>query len=82
MIIFGGWNGHDTMDDLYYFSFGIISFLINLASNTWYDIKRIKGIRPQPRYRHSAVEINNKMIIFGGVDVEQQRYLPRRIILL
>ena len=54
----------------------IISFFINLASNTWYDIKRIKGIRPQPRYRHSAVEINNKMIIFGGVDVEQQRYLP------
>ncbi len=47
-------------------------FFINLfiASNTWYEIKRIKGIRPQPRYRHSAVSIENKMIIFGGVDVE------------
>lgn len=22
MVIFGGWNGHDTMDDLYHFSFG------------------------------------------------------------
>lgn len=22
MVIFGGWNGHDTMDDLYYYSFG------------------------------------------------------------
>jgi hypothetical protein len=42
----------------------------NLASNTWYEIKRIKGIRPQPRYRHSAVIIGNKMIIFGGVDDE------------
>ncbi len=47
-------------------------FFINLfiASNTWYEIKRIKGIRPQPRYRHSAVSIENKMIVFGGVDVE------------
>jgi len=47
-------------------------FFINLfiASNTWYEIKRIKGIRPQPRYRHSAVSRENKMIVFGGVDVE------------
>ena len=47
-------------------------FFINLfiASNTWYEIKRIKGIRPQPRYRHSAVSIENKMIVFGGVDIE------------
>jgi hypothetical protein len=60
----------------------MICLLINVASNTWYDIKRIKGIRPQPRYRHSAVEINNKMIIFGGVDVEQQRYFPRIMILV
>lgn len=24
MIVFGGWNGHDTMDDLYHYSFGKI----------------------------------------------------------
>jgi hypothetical protein len=41
-----------------------------IASNTWYEIRKIKGIRPQPRYRHSAVSIENKMIVFGGVDVE------------
>ena len=22
MIVFGGWNGHDTMDDVYHYSFG------------------------------------------------------------
>ena len=60
------------MDDLYHYSFGNIFFVMNqyIASNTWYEIKRIKGIRPQPRYRHSAVSIENKMIVFGGVDVE------------
>jgi len=27
MVIFGGWNGHDTMDDIYHYSFGTSSAL-------------------------------------------------------
>lgn len=39
----------------------LVRFLIIeiLASNNWYEIKKVKGIRPQPRYRHSAVVIDN-----------------------
>jgi hypothetical protein len=28
MIIFGGWNGEDTMDDLYHYSFGNLFFFL------------------------------------------------------
>jgi len=56
---FGGWNGHYTMDDIYQYSF---------ETNIWYDIKKVKGEKPLCRYRHSAVIVNSKMYIFGGVD--------------
>ena len=59
MFVIGGWNGHDTMDDIYQYSF---------LSNLWFEIRRIKGVRPNPRYRHSAVGYGSKIIIFGGVD--------------
>jgi N-acetylneuraminic acid mutarotase len=65
MFVIGGWNGHDTMDDMYQYSF---------LSNLWFEIRRIKGVRPKPRYRHSAVAHGSKILIFGGVDTTQQRF--------
>jgi len=65
MFVIGGWNGHDTMDDIYQYSF---------LSNLWFEIRRIKGVRPKPRYRHSAVAHKNQIIIFGGVDTNQKRF--------
>eukprot|EP00347_Sterkiella_histriomuscorum_P009022 403342827 len=65
MFIFGGWNGHDTLDDIYQYSF---------ASNFWYELKRAKGPKPKPRYRHTAVMCGGSMIVFGGVDTDQQRF--------
>jgi N-acetylneuraminic acid mutarotase len=65
MFVIGGWNGHDTMDDVYQYSF---------LSNLWFEVRRIKGVRPKPRYRHSAVEYKKSIIIFGGVDTNQQRF--------
>lgn len=65
MYIFGGWDGHDTLDDLYQYAF---------ASNIWYELRRIQGIRPNPRYRHSCVAYNGSLFIFGGVDKMQSRY--------
>lgn len=62
---FGGWNGHYTMDDIYQYSF---------ETNIWYDIKKVKGEKPLSRYRHSAVIVNSKMYIFGGVDTQQVRF--------
>ncbi len=65
MFVIGGWNGHDTMDDIYQYNF---------ISKLWFDIRRIKGVRPTPRYRHSAVNYKNQIIIFGGVDTSKQRF--------
>lgn len=65
MYIFGGWDGHDTLDDLYQYSF---------ASNIWYELRRVIGPRPNPRYRHSCVVYDGSLFIFGGVDKQQQRY--------
>ncbi len=71
MFIFGGWNGHDTMDDIYQYSFGNYSpqiIIPTLVSNFWYEIKKVKGPRPSPRYRHTSVLCEGSMVIFGGVD--------------
>ena len=65
MFIFGGWNGHDTMNDIFQYSF---------LSNYWYEIHRTNGSPPQPRYRHSAVICGSNIYIFGGVDTNQQRF--------
>ena len=59
MFVIGGWNGHDTMDDIYQYSF---------PSNLWFEVRRLKGVRPKPRYRHTAVATKNTIFIFGGVD--------------
>ena len=65
MFIFGGWNGHDTMNDIFQYSF---------LSNYWYEIHRPGGTPPQPRYRHSTVICGSNLYIFGGVDTNQQRF--------
>lgn len=65
MFIFGGWNGHDTMNDIFQYSF---------LSNYWYEIHRPGGSPPQPRYRHSTVISGSNLYIFGGVDTNQQRF--------
>lgn len=44
------------------------------ASNLWLEIRRVKGVRPKPRYRHSAVAFQGTIFIFGGVDTQQQRF--------
>jgi hypothetical protein len=43
-----------------------------IASNNWYEIKRVKGNRPIARYRHTAVAFGTQMVIFGGVDKSQR----------
>ena len=64
MYVFGGWNGHDTLDDLYEFS---------LVTNQWFQVNG-RGDVPESRYRHSAVVYGCCMFIFGGVDKRQVRF--------
>lgn len=51
-----------------------LRLILIAASNLWLEIRRIKGVRPKPRYRHSAVAYQGTIFIFGGVDTQQQRF--------
>jgi len=65
MYVFGGWDGHETLSDLYEYLFG---------TNEWINLPP-RGSAPKPRYRHSAVIGGTKMFVFGGVDKTQTRYV-------
>ncbi len=74
LMVFGGWNGHETLDELYQYSFSNIYIYIYIASNYWYEIKRASGERPSSRYRHGSVSMGGQLYVFGGVDQTQARF--------
>ncbi|KAM3138304.1 hypothetical protein pb186bvf_009580 [Paramecium bursaria] len=61
LYIFGGWDGDKTLNDLWV-----------------YDKQKFKILEtqnpPAGRYRHTAVEYNQNMIVFGGIDQNQERF--------
>jgi N-acetylneuraminic acid mutarotase len=57
MYIFGGWNGHASLNDLY---------SLNLDTLVWRQIQS-EGA-PSKRRMHSAVVYKDKMYLFGGYD--------------
>lgn len=64
MYIFGGWDGHDTLQELLEY---------NVSSNTWVTLQP-DGVVPRARYRHTAVVCGDGMFTFGGVDKSQYRF--------
>lgn len=64
MFSFGGWDGHDTLQELLEF---------NLSSNMWVSLPPT-GSPPRARYRHTAVVCGDAMFTFGGVDKTQYRF--------
>jgi len=64
MFIFGGWDGHDTLQEL---------FEYNVSSNMWVHLP-LRGQPPRARYRHTAVVCGDAMFTFGGVDKTQYRF--------
>jgi len=64
MYIFGGWDGHDTLQEL---------FEYNVSSNMWI-LMPLRGTAPRARYRHTAVVCGDAMFTFGGVDKTQYRF--------
>jgi len=67
MYVFGGWNGRDTLKDLWCFSF---------ENCTWRYIPAIGEYENKinvPSYlrRHNAICYNNSMFIFGGFSSEK-----------
>jgi leucine-zipper-like transcriptional regulator 1 len=64
LVIFGGWDGRDTLNDLYEFSF---------ETQEWKKLATA-GTPPPHRYRHTAVIHENNMFVFGGVDKTHSRF--------
>ena len=56
-IVFGGYDGHHRVNDLYSFNF---------KSSSWNLLNNINA--PSPRDRHVAVVYENSLYIFGGFD--------------
>jgi N-acetylneuraminic acid mutarotase len=65
MYVFGGWNGQETVDELFYFS---------LISNIWYEVRLVCGIKPKGRYRHTTMILEKSLFVFGGVDQKQRKF--------
>ncbi|RLN98277.1 hypothetical protein BBJ28_00003559 [Nothophytophthora sp. Chile5] len=64
LIIFGGWDGRDTLNDL---------FEYNFVTNEWRKVET-SGNSPPHRYRHTAVIFGDNMFVFGGVDKTHSRF--------
>ncbi|GMF31850.1 unnamed protein product [Phytophthora fragariaefolia] len=64
LIVFGGWDGRDTLNDLYEYSF---------VANEWRKMETT-GNSPPHRYRHTAVIFGDNMFVFGGVDKTHSRF--------
>lgn len=58
MILFGGWNGRRTLNDLYEFNF---------LNKSW-SVMHHQGDIPQARDSHTASLYKDQMIIIGGGD--------------
>lgn len=64
LIVFGGWDGKDTLNDLYSYGF---------EDQEWTKLQAT-GSPPPHRYRHTSVIFDHSMFVFGGVDKQHCRY--------
>lgn len=64
LIVFGGWDGRDTLNDLYEYDF---------TTEEWRRMQA-NGTAPPHRYRHTAVIFGDNMFVFGGVDKTHSRF--------
>jgi N-acetylneuraminic acid mutarotase len=64
LIVFGGWDGRDTLNDLFEFNF---------ETQEWQKMVT-HGASPPHRYRHTAVIFGDNMFVFGGVDKTHSRF--------
>ena len=58
MIVFGGWDGNETLNHI---------LIYKIVENKWKIINDAKG-SIKGRYRHTAVNTDKSMYVFGGID--------------
>lgn len=64
LIVFGGWDGKDTLNDVHAYHF---------PTRVWRKIITT-GASPPHRYRHTSVIFQDALFVFGGVDKQHCRY--------
>lgn len=64
MYVFGGWDGHQTLNDF---------AVLDLQGKVWLRPKRVQGT-VEGRYRHSASATSKALYIFGGINQVQKRF--------
>ncbi len=64
MYVFGGWDGHWTLNDF---------AVLDLEKKIWLKPIRVHG-NVEGRYRHSASSTKTAMYIFGGINQAQKRF--------
>lgn len=71
MYLFGGWNGLNTLNDIW---------VLDLEKKSW---KELENSCPfGSRYRHSAVGYRNEIFIFGGIDKLQVNLKLKRLLII
>ena len=58
MYVFGGWDGHHTLNDF---------AVLDLRAQIWLQPNRIQG-NVEGRYRHSASSTSQALYVFGGIN--------------
>lgn len=64
MFVFGGFNHPRTLDDLWEFNFPLSRWEEHVPT----------GAPPRDRYRHSSVVLGDRLIIFGGINSQRERF--------
>jgi hypothetical protein len=64
MFVFGGWDGHQTLNDF---------AVLDLESKIWLKPNHVQGT-VEGRYRHSASATKTALYIFGGINQGQKRF--------
>lgn len=65
MIVYGGWDGTKTLNDMY-----------ELSLNTflWYHINYKSELTPPQVYRHACITIGDSILIFGGINELNEKF--------
>ena len=64
MFVFGGFNHPDTLQDLWEYNFALSRWEEHISA----------GSPPQDRYRHSSVVLDDRLVIFGGLNAQRERF--------
>ena len=67
IVFFGGWDGGKVRDDIH-----VLDVTGDMYTDWSWENQTVKGVKVEGRIGHSAVHIQGKIFIFGGIGKDQQ----------